>query len=402
MVVKIICGKSIKGALHYNENKVEKGTAILILASRFAMDADDLSVGQKLERFNKLISRNPKIKTNCLHLSLNFAREEQLSLNTLRHIAGDYMRRIGFGDQPYLVYLHKDAAHQHLHIISTNIAKSGKAISFHNLARDKSEPARKDIEKLFNLVVAQGRQHNNGLLVILEPVYYGKNETKAAISNIVREVAETYKYTSLQEFDALLKQFNVTIDRGSAGSITRQRGGLLYSIVDADGNKIGVPVKASDIYTKPVLSTLKKKMEVNKVTGLAQRAILFRVLNKTLARSSIQQPVKVLENLGIKVRVLTGTAGQVEDVFFIDNQKKSILSADTNGFNPATLHQQLWSAQQVVLSGPQPVIDFSFTEQKTMAFTAALFSQLTEETYDFGNQPAPVDRKKKKKKRRKP
>lgn len=52
------------------------------------------------------------------------------------------MDKIGFGG---LVYQHHDAAHPHLHIVSTNIQEDGRRIGVHNLGNDQSEMTRKTI-----------------------------------------------------------------------------------------------------------------------------------------------------------------------------------------------------------------------------------------------------------------
>ena len=85
------------------------------------------------------------------------------------------------------------------------------------------------------------------------------HETKRSISNVVGAVFSQYKFTSLPEFNAALKQFNVIADRGKEeGRIYKNRG-LVYRILDADGNKVGVPIKASSIGCKPTLDNLEKK-----------------------------------------------------------------------------------------------------------------------------------------------
>ena len=61
---------------------------------------------------------------------------------------------------------------------------------------------------------------------------------------MVSEVFNLYKFTSLPEFNAALKQFNIIADRGKEeGRIYKHRG-LVYRILDAQGNKVGVPIKA--------------------------------------------------------------------------------------------------------------------------------------------------------------
>jgi hypothetical protein len=72
---------------------------------------------------------------------LNFDKSDKVNLPILQEIAGKYMDRIGFGEQPFLVYLHKDAHHPHLHLITTNVQANGKRISITNIGKTLSEAA---------------------------------------------------------------------------------------------------------------------------------------------------------------------------------------------------------------------------------------------------------------------
>ena len=181
MVAKISIGKSIRGILNYNENKVKESQAQCIAASKFGLDPEELNFGQKLYRFEHLQERNHRVKTNAVHISLNFDPSEKLSRQQLTTIASRYMERIGFGEQPYLVYQHLDAGHPHVHIMTTNVQDNGKAINLHNIGRERSEPARKEIESEFGLVQAESKSQKQmqGLKPFpMEKLQYGKTETK--------------------------------------------------------------------------------------------------------------------------------------------------------------------------------------------------------------------------------
>ena len=122
MVAKITFPKKIEAALNYNEHKVQKGKAICLHAENYLTEAKEMNFYQKLNGFltasNELINR-ATIKT--LHVSLNFSPTEKISDSKLVNIAADYMTKIGFGEQPFLVYKHEDAGHPHIHIVSTTI-----------------------------------------------------------------------------------------------------------------------------------------------------------------------------------------------------------------------------------------------------------------------------------------
>src|SRR4051795_9469405 len=165
------------------------------------------------------------------------------------------MQKIGFGEQPYLVYQHHDAGHPHLHIVTTNIKQDGKRIALHNLGQHQSMKASKEIEQEFDLVKALSKTRMRYELqpVNAQKVQYGKSETKRAITNVLDAVLPYYKYTSLAELNAILKLYNVVADRGSEQSRIYKNEGLVYHILNEQGEKIGIPIKASLIYNKPTL-----------------------------------------------------------------------------------------------------------------------------------------------------
>ncbi len=212
MVARVNTGKSISKALNYNEKKVQQEHAQLLLAHNFIKDLNQMNFYDKLHSFEKLTSLNDRTTTNTLHVSLNFDPSEKLSDDKLIAIAENYMKRIGFGDQPYLVYRHFDTGHPHIHIVSTNIQRDGNRISIHNLGRNQSEIARKEIEIEFGLVKAESKKLQDSLK--LQPlnarkINPGKRSTKAAISNVLGIVIPQYKYSSLAELNAILKLYNV-------------------------------------------------------------------------------------------------------------------------------------------------------------------------------------------------
>ncbi len=267
MVARINTGKSIAKSLNYNEQKVLQGKAEILSAAGFIKDADRLTFYDKMNQFERHISLNENVTINTLHVSLNFDTSDKISNEKLIGIASAYMQGIGFGKQPYLVYRHQDAGHPHIHIVSTNIDRNGNRISMHNLGRNQSEKARREIEIEFGLIKAESRKAANELKpesLHGRKLIYGKSETKRAIANVLMVVLNQYKFSSLPELNAVLKLYNVEADRGGEDSRIFQQKGLLYRVLDEDGNKIGVPIKASAFYMKPTLVNLEYMFDKNK------------------------------------------------------------------------------------------------------------------------------------------
>jgi hypothetical protein len=256
MVARIKKTQSLSNAVNYNEKKVQQGKAECINAVNNAKDFDQLNFYQKLHRLEHQAALNERVKANSVHISLNFDAADKLDKEQLNLIANSYMQQIGFARQPYLVYQHFDAGHQHIHIVSTNITANGSRIEMNNIGRNESERARKQIEIEFKLVQAESKkqQQTPELKPVSVPrIIYGKSETKRAITNVLDFVLYQYKYTSLPELNAVLKLYNVMADRGQEGSKMYENKGLVYRVLDEKGNKIGTPIKQVLFIISPLL-----------------------------------------------------------------------------------------------------------------------------------------------------
>ncbi|HEY5408374.1 MAG TPA: relaxase/mobilization nuclease domain-containing protein [Ginsengibacter sp.] len=344
MVAKISFPKNIDAALNYNEKKVQKGVAQCLYAANYLNEARNMNFYQKLNGFERLNCLNERATTKTLHVSLNFDPSEKLSDNRLIEVASVYMNKIGFGEQSFLIYKHEDAGHPHIHIVSTTIKENGSRINTHNIGRNQSEKARKEIEIFYGLVKAEQQKKLTppGIKPMdIEKAVYGKSETRRSISNVVGAVFSQYKFTSLPEFNAALKQFNVVADRGKEeGRIYKNRG-LVYRILDSDGNKVGVPIKASSIGCKPILDNLEKKFDVNRPAKEPLKQRTKNTVDECLKTSpgSIKDMVTALSQKQIFTVLRQNAEGRLYGITFVDNQNKCVFNGSDlgKGYNAAAL-----------------------------------------------------------------
>jgi TusA-related sulfurtransferase len=342
MVARINSGKSIKGALNYNELKVGQGKATLIMAVNYPIDREVLDYDQKLLVLKRQAQLNERVATNCVHLSLNFETNEKIAPAVMDNIVRDYMAQIGFGEQPFLVYRHTDAAHPHVHIITTNIQPDGNRISLHNLGREKSEPAREALELKYGLIRARGRGAQEQVRRELEQLKpgaviratYGKTETKKAITQIVTLALQKYNVTSLPELNAVLNEFNITADRGHEQSNTYRNGGLLYRMIDEQGRHMGVPIKASKLYNSPTLKKLENRFEKNKEKRpLLKNKLKFQIDKvfskyRQITRETL---VKELARRDIRLLFRENKDGIIYGLTYIDHRNRSVFNGSDLG-----------------------------------------------------------------------
>jgi hypothetical protein len=336
MVAVIHSSSSLRNILNYNEQKVKQGLATCLEAAGYPKDAADLNFYQKLSRLEKLTELNQQTKVNSVHISLNFDPSEQLSEQHLKELAAVYLAKIGFAGQPYLLYRHDDAGHPHIHLVTTNIKPDGKRIELHNLGRNQSEKARKEIELTYDLIKAEESTLREAYrLKPVDPskVIYGRVESKRAMGNVINTVLKKYKYGSLAELNAVLQLYNVTADRGSEGSRIFRHQGLVYRILDKQGNKVGVPVKASDFHFKPTLKFLTEKLGVNPSARDQHKVKLRNTIDLAqLGRNlSLTDLTEALQKEGVDTVLRQNFEGLVYGITYVDHRSRCVFNGSALG-----------------------------------------------------------------------
>ncbi|PSK90859.1 relaxase/mobilization nuclease domain-containing protein [Taibaiella chishuiensis] len=331
MVAIVGQGESISRSFYYNENKVGEGVAKLIQAQNYPRDSQDLTQNMRLGMLTKLAALNTRTQVNSLHISLNFDPNEVFSEAKLSEIAASYMDKIGFGNQPYLVYQHFDAGHPHVHIVTTNIQANSKAINLNLIGALRSEPARKEIEIAYGLTKAEDQKSVDYELksAFSSRAQYGKSESRKAIANVLNSVLKTYKFGSLAEFNAVLGLYNVKADRGSENSRTYKKHGLVYHILNAEGMPIGVPIKASLFYNKPTLKDLESRFPANELAKDKQKSKVRNAINSVFQKTdgiSLNQFVGELKKVGIDVVLRENSDGIIYGITYVDHKNKCVFN----------------------------------------------------------------------------
>jgi hypothetical protein len=343
MYAKIKTNKCVRSTLYYNEKKQALSKAQCLAAENFVKDLDQLTYKDKLYHLRRLTSLNDNVVHNGLHISINFHPMDKLSDKDMVQIATTYMK---LGHQPYLVYRHTDVAHAHLHVLTTTVQNDGTHLSQSwNYTRSKS--ITKELDQSWHLVQSQEKQAEKQTQRQALKISYGETATMPALSNVLDKVLPHYKYTSLDELNAVLRLYNVEAYRGKEDSYLHQHRGLIYRVLDEDGRRTGTYIKASLFNSRPTLDRLEKKFELNlaEVQRQQHRQRVTANLEWNMARKNMDLPTlqKALEKERITMVWTEAKEGRKQNIFYVDHETRAVFDGSKLGerYNAVSLRQRL-------------------------------------------------------------
>jgi hypothetical protein len=353
MFARIEVSKAVIRALGYNEQKMAEGKAERIGAKNFLKDYPDLNKQDIIDRFWQRSSFNERFHDQGLHISLNFGKTEQLDNEKMALLANRYMTGMGFEDQPYVSYRHHDAGHTHLHIVACNVRADGYKIRLLPQDFRASKSLCEALEREFHLERSTRATLANKQEFEVDHaqrVTYGEPGLKRSISDVLNTVFPHYKYTSLDEYNAVLRQYNVEANPGAEGSWLNKVGGLLYHALDSEGDRIGTPIKASLFLLKPTIKNLQQQFELNQPLHESSRQRVTMAIEWALAgRAPNWSEFKEgLEKDGIAVVTAKDREGKA-DAFFVDHNEKCVFAAKNlgPGYDPETLRNRCAPEEQL-------------------------------------------------------
>jgi hypothetical protein len=332
MVAKISSGSSIFGALAYNQTKVDEQQAKVILTSRMIEPRDgNYTVGISMRSFEPYLTANQKTENPILHISLNPDPKDVLTDDQLSEIAQEYMEKLGYGNQPFIVYKHVDIDRHHLHIVSVRVDENGKKLD-HNFEYRKSMEICRKIEQKYHLIAADKKEKQPEFSI--KGIAYSENNLKNQIAGVIRSLVKSYHFQSMGEYKALLSLYHITVEEIKGGTADKIFNGLVYSAINDKGVRIGKAFKSS-LFGKSVgYETLQQRMlqsvEIIKQNRLKDRCKI--VLTKTMKSPGNRADFeKQLAANGINVVFRQNDAGRIYGVTFIDHQNKCVLNGSRLG-----------------------------------------------------------------------
>lgn len=327
MIAKIGKGNNLIGALSYNQLKVEKGQGIVLSTNNLPEPSNALNyIAQLYKHFEPYLFLNNKTEKIVRHISLNPNPNDKLSDDTLNGIAKEYMKEMGYKNQPYIVYKHSDIEREHIHIVTICTDLRGKKIDdkYDHL---KSMKICRDIESKFNLTSSLKQTDKEFKQIKFTPVDYTKHNLKGQIASVIRYLPKYYNYDSLGSYNALLSLFNTRAERVETTYSGQVKYGLVYFALNEKGEKVSNPFKASLFGKRVSYQKLEKHFESSKekLRTLPSKTNLKQTIEIALNTTNSQQEFKEeLLNHGINAVIFQNKGNRIYGVTFIDHDSKSV------------------------------------------------------------------------------
>ena len=332
MVAKISVGNSLYGAIAYNGEKINEAQGRLLTTNRIYNDGSGtVDINKVMEGFHTFLPPQMKVEKPVVHISLNPHPDDVLTDAELQDIAREYLEKLGFGNQPYLVFKHEDIDRHHLHIVTVRVDENGKCISDKNNYY-RSKQITRELEKKYGLHDAERRTRS--LDTPLCKVDVSAGDVKKQAGNIVKVLNGQYRFQTMGEYRALLSLYNMTVEEAHGNVRGREYHGLVYSATDDKGNKVGNPFKSS-LFGKSVgyeamqkkFARSKQEIKDRKLADMTKRTVLS-VLEGTYDKEKF---VAILKEKGIDTVLRYTEEGRIYGATFIDHRTGCVLNGSRMG-----------------------------------------------------------------------
>ena len=350
MVAKISIGSSLYGALCYNGEKVNKENGRILGSNKIIIPVDGKAdIGQMAENFRLFMPKMGKTKKPVLHISLNPHPDDRLSDQDFEILSREYLDKLGFGEQPYVIYKHEDIDRHHIHIVTVNVNEEGKRLNQDFLYR-RSKKITTELEEKYNLHKAQREKISPDTPITkIDPT----GDIKRQVANTVKMVGMRYKFQSMGEYNAILGLYNVRCDTADGRVNGREYHGLVYFATDDNGNTIATPLKASRLGKFASRTAIDGRFEraKEKIDVMPTKLKVADALGQSSGKDDF---VTKLKERNIDVVFRYTDEGRIYGVTFVDHDTMTALNGSRLGkeFSANALNARFIQQQQPTEQAP--------------------------------------------------
>lgn len=327
MVAKISIGSSLYGALAYNGEKINEARGRILGSNKVVIPPDGHArIAQMVEDFKSFMPKMGRTKKPILHISLNPHPDDRLTDQDFEILAREYLDKLGFGDQPYVIYKHEDIDRHHIHIVTVNVTEHGKRLNQAFLFR-RSKAITNELEQKYNLHKAQREKVSPDTPIKkLDP----SGDIKRQVQNTVKLVGMRYRFQTLGEYNAVLSLYNIRCEPTDGRVNGREYHGLVYFAMNDNGDTISTPFKASRLGKFASRAAVEGHFERSKDSVDVKST--KRMVASVMAQSSDKDDfITRLNAKGIDLVLRYNEEGRIYGATFVDHNTHTVLNGSRLG-----------------------------------------------------------------------
>lgn len=308
--------KNVGNTVLYNEKKTKTGEedARIIGFSKGISSLEDFN--RKIE----ILSRgNIRTRNETFHAHINPGPGENLSDEKIMEMATELMERLGYGNQPFVVYRHDDTGRTHYHIVSSRVGADGKRINSDYEWRRCNQHVKEMAAKYGYTVGGRKKKASESQ----EYTRFNRNEKdiKGQIENLLR-LSLKYNCSSMDEYKAVLRSMGLMMSETS-GKTFIVKG--LYR-----GKPCTAAFSSEDVGIDDLEKIFKESYKKNKWDKAQER--LKNIASSGLDHSSSYKHFRnMLRKQGIDIYVTRDSSGRFSSVIYVDHTTRCCYSGDRLG-----------------------------------------------------------------------
>ena len=362
MVAKISIGSSLYGALAYNGEKINEARGRILGSNKVVIPPDGHArIAQMVEDFKSFMPKMGRTKKPVLHISLNPHPDDRLTDQDFEILAREYLDKLGFGDQPFVIYKHEDIDRHHIHIVTVNVNEQGKRLNQAFLFR-RSKAITNELEQKYNLHKAQREKVSPDTPIKkLDP----SGDIKRQVQNTVKLVGMRYKFQTLGEYNAILSLYNIRCEPTDGRVNGREYHGLVYFAMNDNGDTVSTPFKASRLGKFASRAAVEGHFERSKES--VEIRPTKRIVASVMAQSSGQDDfITRLKDNGIDLVLRYNEDGRIYGATFVDHNTHTVLNGSRLGKEFSANAFERWFNGD----GEKPILSASVTPNTDTTQTA--------------------------------
>lgn len=332
MVIKIYApAPSTSSAVQYNERKVAEGKASVIFSSKID---DPRNPMKTFERYENGSLRTEKMS---FHASINPSITDGMTDAQVREFTREYMEKMGYGNQPYILYKHTDTGRIHYHIVSVRVDENGRKIPDFK-ERKRSQQAMRELAAKYGYDVGKKKEDGKeqGEEKETNP-YQGFDPSAGEYGRQIERIAElamTYHFTNSRQFEVVMESLGVKV-------VPQEDGSVGFIGLDPKTHKECTALIRDTGIRYPTMDEIDAHAKDCK--GKIKTREKQRVANLTRAAmkkcKTELHTLRYLAKSGIYVAFSKTTDGKIFGVTFVDHHNKCAFKASEVGIKAAEFEQ---------------------------------------------------------------